>query len=358
MKKSIAILMAMVLLLGVLAGCSGKPAVAPTTAATEAPSATEAPPATEAPASAAAVKTGLYVGASVSDSKSATAEENGQAKFDVTIVAVTVSDEGTIESCVIDSIPATVKFDASGAITSDISAAVPTKNELGEGYGMKAYAGSKYEWNEQVAALAAYAVGKSVEELKNGAVDETGHAADADLASTATIYLGGYVSAIEAAVNNAQHLGAVSGDKLVLASLNSVGSSKNPEGDKAGTAQLDADVTAMTMNGDVITSCYIDSIQAKVNFDTTGTVTTDLSAPILTKNALGESYGLKAYAGSKYEWNEQAAAFAAYVTGKTAQEVAGIAVNEKTAPADADLAATVTISIAGFQALIAKAAAQ
>ena len=258
----------------------------------------------------------------------------------------------------IDSIPATVKFDASGAITSDISAAVPTKNELGEGYGMKAYAGSKYEWNEQVAALAAYAVGKSVEELKNGAVDETGHAADADLASTATIYLGGYVSAIEAAVNNAQHLGAVSGDKLVLASLNSVGSSKNPEGDKAGTAQLDADVTAMTMNGDVITSCYIDSIQAKVNFDTTGTVTTDLSAPILTKNALGESYGLKAYAGSKYEWNEQAAAFAAYVTGKTAQEVAGIAVNEKTAPADADLAATVTISIAGFQALIAKAAAQ
>lgn len=358
MKKSIAILMAMVLLLSVLAGCSGKPAVAPTTAATEAPSATEAHAATEAPASAAAVKTGLYVGASVSDSKSATAEENGQAKFDVTIVAVTVSDEGTIESCVIDSIPATVKFDASGAITSDISAAVPTKNELGEGYGMKAYAGSKYEWNEQVAALAAYAVGKSVEELKKGAVDETGHAADADLASTATIYLGGYVSAIEAAVNNAQHLGAVSGDKLVLASLNSVGSSKNPEGDKAGTAQLDADVTAMTMNGDVITSCYIDSIQAKVNFDTTGTVTTDLSAPILTKNALGESYGLKAYAGSKFEWNEQAAAFAAYVTGKTAQEVAGIAVNEKTAPADADLAATVTISIAGFQALIAKAAAQ
>ena len=144
----------------------------------------------------------------------------------------------------------------------------------------------------------------------------------------------------------------------MLASLNSVGSSKNPEDDNAGTAQLDADITAVTMNGGVITSCYIDSVQAKVNFDTTGTITTDLSAPILTKNGMGEGYGLKAYAGSKYEWNEQAAAFAAYVTGKTAQEVAGIAVNEKTAPADADLAATVTISIAGFQALIAKAAAQ
>ena len=349
MKKSVAILMAMVLALGLLAGCSGEPVSAPSAAATKP---------TEVAGAPAAVKTGLYVGASVSDSKSAAAEENGQVKFDVTLVAVTVSDEGVIESCVIDSIPATVKFDASGVITSDISAAVPTKNELGEDYGMKAYAGSKYEWNEQVAALSAYAVGKTVEELRSGAVDETGHAADADLASTATIYLGGYVSAIEAAVNNAQHLGASSGDKLVLASLNSVGSSKNPEDDKAGTAQLDADITAVTMNGGVITSCYIDSLQAKVNFDTTGTITTDLTAPLQTKNEMGEGYGLKAYAGSKHEWNEQAAAFAAYVTGKTAEEVAGIAVNEKTAPADADLAATVTISIAGFQALIAKAAAQ
>lgn len=349
MKKSVAMLMAMVLALGLLAGCSGEPVSAPSAAATKP---------TEVAGAPAAVKTGLYVGASVSDSKSASAEENGQVKFDVTLVAVTVSDEGVIESCVIDSIPATVKFDASGVITSDISAAVPTKNELGEDYGMKAYAGSKYEWNEQVAALSAYAVGKTVEELRSGAVDETGHAADADLASTATIYLGGYVSAIEAAVNNAQHLGASSGDKLVLASLNSVGSSKNPEGDKAGTAQLDADITAVTMNGGVITSCYIDSLQAKVNFDTTGTITTDLTAPLQTKNEMGEGYGLKAYAGSKHEWNEQAAAFAAYVTGKTAEEVAGIAVNEKTAPADADLAATVTISIAGFQALIAKAAAQ
>ena len=349
MKKSVAMLMAMVLALGLLAGCSGEPVSAPSAAATKP---------TEVAGAPAAVKTGLYVGASVSDSKSASAEENGQVKFDVTLVAVTVSDEGVIESCVIDSIPATVKFDASGVITSDISAAVPTKNELGEDYGMKAYAGSKYEWNEQVAALSAYAVGKTVEELRSGAVDETGHAADADLASTATIYLGGYVSAIEAAVNNAQHLGASSGDKLVLASLNSVGSSKNPEDDKAGTAQLDADITAVTMNGGVITSCYIDSLQAKVNFDTTGTITTDLTAPLQTKNEMGEGYGLKAYAGSKHEWNEQAAAFAAYVTGKTAEEVAGIAVNEKTAPADADLAATVTISIAGFQALIAKAAAQ
>ena len=36
-------------------------------------------------------------------------------------------------------------------------------------------------------------------------------------------------------------------------------------------------------------------------------------------------------------------------------DVAGIAVNEKTAPTEADLATSVTIAIGGFQALIAKA---
>ena len=45
-----------------------------------------------------------------------------------------------------------------------------------------------------------------------------------------------------------------------------------------------------------------------------------------------------------------------YVTGKTADEVSGIAVDESTHPTDADLASSVTIAIGGFQALIAKAA--
>ena len=112
----------------------------------------------------------------------------------------------------------------------------------------------------------------------------------------------------------------------------------------------------MHMNADVITSCYLDSVQAKVAFDAAGAITTDLAADVLTKNELGEGYGMKLYAGSTYEWNEQAASFAEYVTGKTAAEVSGIAVNEKTAPTDADLASTVTIAVGGFMNLIEKAA--
>ena len=355
-KHLSAILLTLALALGALTGCAGTPVSTGDAGTTATPETTAAPETTEAPA--AMVKTGLSISADISGSKSATAGEDGQAKFDVTLVAVTVNDKGVIESCVIDSIPATVKFSAAGAVTSDLTAAVPTKNEMGEAYGMKAYGGSKFEWNEQAAALAAYAVGKTAEELKTGAVDETGHAKDADLATTASIYLGGYVDGIEAAVKNAQHLGAQSGDVLKLATVNSLSGSKDAAVEKDGAAQLDACITAMTMNGDVISSCYIDSVQAKVAFDAAGAVTTDLTVPVQTKNALGDNYGMKAYGGAKYEWYEQAAAFAAYVTGKTPAEVAGIALNEKAAPADADLAASVTISIGDFQALIAKAAAQ
>ena len=370
MTKRIAFFLVLAMLLLVLTGCTGTPVIymtncecptaAPATATPEAtaePVVTAAPVVEEAPAAEAAeLKTGLYIGAGVGDSKSASAEANGEAKYDVTVVAVAVDEAGVIQSCIIDSIGASVAFDAAGAITSDIAAEVKTKNELGEAYGMKAYAGSKYEWNEQAAALADYAVGKTVEELKNGAVNESGKAKDADLASTATIYIGGYVAGIEAAVANAQAHGAKAGDELRLAIIPSLSSSAAATAEKAGTAQLDVDAAVLTMNGETITSCHIDSLQAKVAFDAAGAVTTDLAAPIQTKNQLGEAYGMKAYAGSKFEWNEQAAAFADYVEGKTAAEVAGIAVNEKTAPTDADLASTVTIAAGGFQALVAKAA--
>ena len=138
--------------------------------------------------------------------------------------------------------------------------------------------------------------------------------------------------------------------------LNSVGSSASATAEKAGTIQLDADITALTKADGKITSCYIDSLQAKISIDATGTITTDLSAAVKTKNQLGENYGMVAWGKAKAEWNVQAAEFASYVTGKTAAEVAGIAITESTKPADGtDLATSVTISIGGFQALIAKA---
>ena len=350
MKRFFAGMLSIALAAGLLAGCSVTQVhvCPPQENAQE----TEAP---AAPAAEGSVKTGLAVLTSLDGSAGAGAEEPGSASFDVTLAAVTVDDAGVIDSCVIDGVQATVNFDAAGAITTDLTAPIQTKNELGENYGMKAYGGAAYEWNEQAAALARYAVGKTVDELKNGAVDETGHAADADLASVATIYLGGYVAAIEAAVESAQHLGAQAGDRLALTTTASLDSSKSAGAEEEGLAQFDVSVAATTFDGDTITSCLLDGVQPAVKFDAAGAVTSDLTAPVQTKNQLGENYGMKAYGGAIAEWNEQAASFAAYVTSKTAEEVSGIAVGERTQPTDADLASSVTIAIGGFQALIAKA---
>ena len=362
MKKFSAFL-SLVLIAALLAGCAGTPVIyhEDCTCPTEtqgAPAADTNPAPTEAPVTATgALKTGLSIVASVRDSVSASADAEGEAKYDVTVVAVLVDENGVIQDCIIDGIATSVKFDANGTITTDLSAAPLTKNELGENYNMVKYGGAIAEWDAQAAALASFAVGKTVEELRSGAVDETGYAPEgSDLASSATIYLGGYVSAIEAAVANAEVLGAQAGDELKLAVMTNIGSSKAADAENAGNAQLDVDATAITVNGDVITSCVIDSVQAKVAFDATGAITSDVTAAVQTKNQLGENYGMVAWGGAIAEWNVQAASFAAYVTGKTAAEVAGIAVDEATHPADADLASSVTIAIGGFQALIAKAA--
>ena len=356
MKRMPALAIACLLTLSLLAGCAGTTVViqnctCPTGGVVN-------PQPTPGPVGEGAVKTGLSVTTAVSDSTSATADANGSLKYDITIAAVLVDDAGVITACRIDSVPATVKIDATGAITSDLTAPIRTKNELGADYGMVNYGGAIAEWDQQVAALCAYAVGKTVQELKNGAIDETGKApAGSDLASSATIYLGGYVSAIEAAVSNARHLGAQAGDTLALVTESSLGSSTAATAQKAGTAQLDTTVAAVTSKDGVITSCIIDAVQAKISFDATGAITTDLSAPIQTKNELGADYGMVNYGGAIAEWNEQAAAFAAYVTGKTAAQVAGIAVTEGK-PADSDLSTSVTIKIGDFQTLIAKALAQ
>jgi len=364
--KKFPLILSLILIISLLAGCAGTPVVyytnctCPPSAHEEVAAPAPAPvvPETEAPVLAeGALKTGLAIATSIAKSASATADAAGKADYDMTMVAVLVDDNGIIQDCIIDGIAASIEFDATGAITTDLTAAPQTKNEKGEAYGMVAWGGAIAEWDVQAAAVAAACVGKHYGDLQGVLVNEAGYAADGtDLATSATIKIGGYVEAIELAAANAQHLGAQAGDTLKMAAITGIGDSKAADAENAGNAQLNVDVTALTMNGDVITSCYIDSVQAKVAFDATGTVTTDINTTPSTKNQLGEQYGMVAWGGAIAEWNEQAASFAAYVTGKTADEVANISITEDKKPADADLTASVTIKINGFMDLIVKAA--
>ena len=175
--------------------------------------------------------------------------------------------------------------------------------------------------------------------------------------ATVTISIAAYKDAIVKAVNNAKHLGAKSTDTLRIAVNASINSSADATADKNGVAQLDVDFIALTEKNDVITSCAIDSVQAKVQFDATGTIKSDLTATVKTKQELGDAYNMVLYGGAKYEWYVQTNSFCKYVTGKTAAEVQGISVNESTYPTDPDLPTSVTIAIGGYKALVAEALA-
>ncbi|MFG6352657.1 MAG: hypothetical protein K1W21_13845, partial [Oscillospiraceae bacterium] len=304
----------------------------------------------------AAGKTGLAVIPGLGSSKDAAAEGDGVAQSEILLVAVTVGDDGVIDNCVIDNIQAKIGFSTSGALTTDPATTFPSKNELGDGYGMRKASSIGKEWNEQLAALADYAKGKTVEELKTMAVGEDGKAGDVDLAASVTLYIGSFVDGIEAAVKNAAHMGASKGDKLGLSSETNMSKSKDAADGKDGLAQAYATIAAVTFNGDTVTSCCIDAVQANVNFDAAGHITTDLTAAPKTKNELGDEYGMRKASSIGKEWNEQAAGFCTYVTGKTLAEIKGLAVDEGGKATDADLAATVTVGIGEFQTLIEKAA--
>ncbi len=309
-----------------------------------------------APAAKGTVKTGLAVVTSIANSADATAADAGVAQGYSTIAAVTVDGSGKIVSCVIDAAQTNVNFGADGAITTALDSTFQTKNELGAAYGMKTASSIGKEWNEQAAAFAAYVVGKTAEEVNGIAVD-AGLAMDADLVASVTIHVTDFIEVVSKAVANASELGASSGDKLRVGTVTSIAKSTNATADAQGLAQVYNTYAALTTNETgVITSCVIDASQANINFDTAGKITTPLDTTFQTKDDLKDVYGMKAASGIGKEWYEQAAAFAAYATGKTAAEVAGTAVDETGHVTGADLTASVTVSVGDFMAAIAKAA--
>ena len=304
-------------------------------------------------ANAGKVKTGLAVITELNKSVDAGAKP-GLAEIDSTVVAVTVDGNGKIVKCVIDAVQSKINFDASGKLTTPVNTMFPTKNELGEGYGMKKASKIGKEWNEQAAALAKYVVGKTVNQLKTIAVDAEKHPTGSDLKTSVTISISGFIEAIEKAVAQAKNLGASSSDQLSLGVATNMSRSVNA-GEKPGLAEGYSTYVAITKDSKgKITSCVIDATQGQVNFNTSGKITTDLKVRVKTKDELGVAYGMKKASKIGKEWNEQAAAFAKYVTGKTLAAVAKIAVNKEGQATGSDLLASVTIGIGDFQAALAK----
>ncbi|HQO94903.1 MAG TPA: hypothetical protein PK516_03510, partial [Sedimentibacter sp.] len=309
----------------------------------------------EEPLAEGAVKTGLAVISSVEKSKDA-GEKDGLAQTDSVIVAVTVDKDGKIVQTIIDTAQTKIEFSKEGKIIPDLNTVFKSKQELKEEYGMGKASSIEKEWYEQANALAEYVKGKTVEEVKAIAVDETGVTTEADLVSSVTIKINPYKEAIEKAVANAENLGADASDKLGLGVITTIAKSKDATADAEGLAQAYSTYTVATFDADgKVTSSIIDASQANVKFDNTGKITTDLAVAPLTKVELGEDYGMKKASAIGKEWYEQADAFADYVVGKTVEEIKGIAVDESGHATEEDLVSSVTVGIVDLKTIFEKA---
>lgn len=146
---------------------------------------------------------GLGIVTSVSSSKAATADADGVGQVDSSICTVMVDANGVITSVVFDVAQTMVNFNAKGEITTDLTAAIQSKLEKGDAYGMKGASPIGKEWFEQAAALQAYCTGKTLEQVLAGVSEDHNSAVAEDLKAGATIHLAGLINALVKAYSQA-----------------------------------------------------------------------------------------------------------------------------------------------------------
>lgn len=140
----------------------------------------------------------------------AEADKAGSVTINTTMCALELDDAGKIAAVSFDIAQNKVGFDATGALTGELTGEHPTKKELGDGYGMKAASGIGKEWFEQAEALEDWCVGKTVEEVvtmptyDKGDGHHTQVPDDVDLKTGCTIDVGSFLNALQEAADNAK----------------------------------------------------------------------------------------------------------------------------------------------------------
>ena len=131
--------------------------------------------------------------------------------------------------------------------------------------------------------------------------------------------------------------------------------------DKDGSLQINTTLVAATFDAEgKIVSATIDVAQQKGSFDAKGQIVGEVD--LRTKNEKGDDYGMRKASAIKKEVNEQHEALAAWMIGKTAEEVKAMKTFKKddnhiAVPEVEDLKASVTITVQDYLAALEKAAA-
>lgn len=147
--------------------------------------------------------------------------------------------------------------------------------------------------------------------------------------------------------------------KTGLGHVISIAKSTDATADKAGNAQSDTVMAAVTIDGNGrILAVEIDTAQVKIPFDATGKITADKGAALKTKVELGKDYGMHKVSSIGKDWYEQIDELEKWMVGKTIDEVKAIKVKEadgKKVVEEADLKTKVTVGIEDYLAVVEEA---
>lgn len=130
---------------------------------------------------------------SSADVVNATEDAEGSVELEINVAFAATDADSKVVAMFTDVISVAFGFTAKGEATTDAAAAIATKYELGEAYGMKAYGGAAKEWFEQADAFNAECLGKTADEIAALVVEGKGN--DDLQAAGCTIYIGSVASA-------------------------------------------------------------------------------------------------------------------------------------------------------------------
>ncbi len=261
-----------------------------------------------------------------------------------TVAAVVVDDRGNIVECKLDEVDFTVSLqDGVPAPVENLTSKVelgdryrPTKPDLGD------EEGSTEPWHEQVEEFCDYVEGKTGAQV--GAIAATDGRTEqipgCDLIVT------DFITAVVEATDNAKTMTGGREDDLELALT-----AYHEPNDNQQKANYALELAAVTLNEqDRITGCITD--QAEIRLTAEGGMFTTLSGLVKTKRQLGDGYGMKTASPIGKEWYQQADAFDAYATGKTAAALAKLDLKD----GKTDAISGCTISVNGMMKNVVKAA--
>ena len=334
MKKLLAMLLALVMVLSFAAcGTTEEPVEEPTDAPVEEP--TEEP--TEEPAEATyTLGLGTVVSQKVGDA----------AQVDATFASVVLDAEGTIVAIDLDVAQSKGVKDDAGVYTEE-GFDNRTKTEKGPDYGMTVASPIGAEWDAQMAAFEAWAIGKTVEYVTGvELVEHNGHNVamnETDLYAGCTMDITAFQAALADALNNTVEFTTAEEFKLGLGVVTSCAV-------KETSIEMYSDYAAVVTAGDVILAARLDAIQPKIGLEADGTTTA--KEDLRSKYQLKEDYGMTVASPIAAEWYTQADAYCAYVVGKVAADLEAIELVEHNghmvALNEADLYAGCTMQVGSY----------